>query len=366
MLKKILIILAIIIGLIIILGAITAYYFKPSENQILDFIKKNPDKVAIKLVRNDTILAQRNTTKLMPLASTVKILLAIEYAEQSAKGIINPDEEIPLEELDKFYIPNTDGGAHPGWLKSVEDKISDDKVAIRDIAKGMIRFSSNANTEWLGKKLGLENINNRLDSLGVTDHSKFYYIVSALFVGKEKFPESTGEVLEEQLKNLSLEEYIETTNQVHNKLLIDTTYKKDIGDLDLNIQRIWSDNLPGSTVEEYVGIMKKINSRTYFSARTHEYLNEVMESIMENPANQKWLAHSGMKGGSTAFVLTKALYATDKKGNKTELAYFFNDLGILENQMLQLSMNTFELKILTDKEFRDKVENELNIKKLKN
>jgi len=129
--------------------------------------------------------------------------------------------------------------------------------------------------------------------------------------------------------------------------LLDLTYKNEIGELGLNIQKVWSDNLPGSTVEEYVGIMKKINSRTYFSSSTQKYLDEVMEVLLENPANRQWLEHAGMKGGSTAFVLTKALYAS------------VDNLGPLENARLQRSMNEFELKILTDEVFRRKVENEL-------
>ncbi|PIO47868.1 MAG: hypothetical protein CMR00_07690 [[Chlorobium] sp. 445] len=66
-----------------------------------------------------------------------------------------------------------------------------------------------------------------------------------------------------------------------------------------------------------------------------------------------------MKGGSTPFVLTKALYATDKKGNKTELAYFLNDLNMIEMVNLLVSANEFELKILTNREFRDKIKAEL-------
>lgn len=359
MLKKILIILGIIIGLVVLLGAIGAYYFKPNKNLVLNFIQENPDKTAIKLVQNDTVLVEISPDKMMPLASTTKIIIAIEYAEQAAKGQINPDETILISELNKYYILNTDGGAHPSWLKTVKDEIQDDRISIREIAKGMIAFSSNANTEWLCERLGLENINNRLDSLGIKKHSDIYYIVSALFIGKEKFPELENKDLEAELKKLTIDEYIQTADIIHGKLQQDSTYKKDVGDLGMNIQRIWSDNLPSSTVQEYVDIVEKINSRTYFGKETQLYLDEVMEFLLENPANQQWLEHSGMKGGSTAFVLTKALYATDKKGNKTELAYFMNDLGFLENIRLQMSMNKFELKILTDKEFRIKVQNEL-------
>jgi D-alanyl-D-alanine carboxypeptidase len=41
---------------------------------------------------------------MMPLASTVKIIIAIEYAEQAAQGQINPDEKISLSELNCHII----------------------------------------------------------------------------------------------------------------------------------------------------------------------------------------------------------------------------------------------------------------------
>ncbi len=359
MLKKILIGLGIIVGLIVLIFAMSVYYLLPNENKVLNFIINNPARASILLFRNDTIFASQNVDKVMPLASTVKIILAIEYAEQSANGQLNPDELIPLSDLDKFYVPNTDGDAHKSWLESIKDKISDDKISIREISKGMIKFSSNANTEWLLNRLGIENVNNRLDSLGLKNHTEIYNIVSALFVGKELFPDLKGKELQKKLTELKQSEYIAATNRIHQKLLVDSLYKKNIGDLGMDIQKIWSDRLPSSTVEDYASMMKKINSRNYFSENAQKYLDEVMEYILENPANKKWLEHCGMKGGSTAFVLTKALYATDKKGNKTEMAYFLNDLTILEMTRLRMSMNEFELQILANKEFREKVKIEL-------
>lgn len=360
MLAKIFLGLGILVGIIVLLGAFGVYYFLPSEDKVLNFIKSNPEKASILLVRNDTILASRNIYKVMPLASTVKIIIAIEYAEQSANRQINPDELIPLSELDKFYVPNTDGDAHSSWMQSIQDKIIDDKISIREISKGMIKFSSNANTEWLLNKLGIENVNNRLDSLGLKNHTEIYNIVSALFVGKELFRGLKGKELQKKLMKLNQNEYIQATKVIHQKLIIDTLYKKDIGELGMEIQKIWSDRLPSSTVADYVTIMKKINNRNYFSQKVQNYLDEVMEYILEDPANKEWLEHSGMKGGSTAFVLTNALYATDKKGNKTEMACFLNNLTVLEMTRLQMSMNEFELCILTNRGFREKVKKELN------
>ncbi len=340
-------------------GAIALDCFKPDENVVFDFIKDNPDRSAIQLFRNDTLIAEINPDKSMPLASTVKVIVAIEYAVQSSKGRIDPDEEVSIDELSRFHVPNTDGGAHSDWLESAKGEINDNKISIREIARGMIIHSSNANTEWLTDRLGLDNINNRIDSLGIKDHSKFYYLVSSLFVGKERFPDSKGEELERKIRSLSPDDYMETTNTIHSRLLNDPDYKNDLGYFGTDIQRVWSDNLPGSTVREYAGIMKKLNSRTYFDPETRQYLDEVMKAPTEDPAIKERFKYAGMKGGSTPFVSTKALYATDKDGNTTELAYFFNDLNLLESTRLRSSKSKFELAILTSEEFRNRIKNEL-------
>jgi D-alanyl-D-alanine carboxypeptidase len=331
---------------------------KDKESRFISFMKDNPDKIAITLIRNDSVIVDVNSSKIMPLASTVKILVAIEYAEQAASGKINPDEVIDKKDLNIYYVPKTDGGAHPRWLEKLENK----PITLREVAKGMIQYSSNANTEYLCHLLGLENINRQREKLGLKNHTEVHYIVSALFVSKELFPATKDKEIFDKLKEVPIDEYIATTVRIHDKLNNDSIYKDGLGKLSLDVQRNWSDNLPASTTTDYVSIMKKLNSKSYFSKDVTGYLDELLEQIMENPANQSWLVHSGTKGGSTAFVLTKALYATDKKGNTTEIAYFFNDLKILENVQLQLNLNDFELSVLSKPQFVEKLVKELNNK----
>lgn len=348
-------ILGVLTGLVIVIIICLYFYYRPDANRVLDFIRKNPTKASILLIRNDDIIAQKNIDKLMPLASTVKIIIAIEYAEQCSNATLDPDELVSFAELDRFYIPKTDGDAHPNWIKSLGGQTTSDQVSIREIAKGMIRFSSNANTEWLLNRLGREHVNERLVKLGIRNHTKIYNSDAALFIGKELFPHLKGKELATAVSKLDTKEYLEAADTIHQKLLLDATYKSSLGDLSIELQKVWSDNLSASTVSEYAALMKKFNSKTYFGAKTQAYLDEVLEALMENPANRSWLKHCGMKGGSTLFVLTKALYATDKNGNKTELAYFFNDLSILQSVRLTRSLNAFELKILSDKNFVDRI-----------
>lgn len=310
---------------------------------IAEFIKNNPDKSAIYLVQDGKVLTDINADRKSPLASTVKIIVAIEYAVQSASGNINPSSLVDTAELDKYYIPNTDGDAHPTWLEYMQKRtrIKNGKVTLEEVAKGMIDFSSNANTEYLLDLLSVDNVNKRLQQLGLENHDKLYYLVGSLgsINGKEAA----------DIENMSMEEYIARSYEEHDKLKTDPGYKNAIQELSLEAQKVWSDRLPAATPKEYVSLLQKINSRTYFDEAIQKHLAVVMERLMDNPANQQWLKHAGMKGGSTLWVLTKAIYATTTTGETTELAYFFNNLKMQDVDKLGMNMNSFELAILTNR-----------------
>ena len=49
-----------------------------------------------------------------------KIVIAVEFAKQVSEGKISRDEQISLQELEKYYVKNTDGGAHPTWLEDAK------------------------------------------------------------------------------------------------------------------------------------------------------------------------------------------------------------------------------------------------------
>ncbi len=327
-------------------------------DSLLDFISKNKTRSALYLVQNDTVMAQLNKDKLMPLASTVKIMVALEFAKQAAKNIFDENSLVSLKELDKFYLPNTDGGAHPSWINYEKAKghIRGDSVALINVARGMIMFSSNANTEYLMGLLGMDNVKNNIQLLGIKQHTSIYPMVSSLFMYQNP-RKKTEESILKSIRKLSDEEYSRYIYDMHKALKYDTVLKSKFRpqDLSFKMQKLWSDRLPASTVKEYAHICNVINNRRYFDEATYTILSVILESIMESPANKEWLQHAGMKGGSTMWVLTKALYATTKKGERIEMAYFFNDLTNAENTRLQKWMNTFELNILQNASFRKKM-----------
>ena len=333
----------------------TLLYSQNNADSLLNFIKENKTRSSLFLRKNDTIIAQLNEDRLMPLASTVKIIVAIEFAKQAAHNVFDKNEKVPLSEIDKYYIPNTDGGAHPRWINYERNlgNIINDSVRLIDVARGMIIFSSNANTEYLMDMLGFDNITNNLQLLGLKKHTPIYPLVSSLFLYQNPRKLNEDKIIR-VIQKLSDEDYAKAAFLIHRELKNDSNYKKKFRpqDLTLKMQREWSDRLPSSTTKEYVQLCSILNNRKYFDDNTYAVLAEVLETLMEVPANKTWLLHAGMKGGSTIFVLTKALYATLKNGTKIEMAYFFNDLTGEENVRLQKWMNDFEIKVLTDESFR--------------
>jgi D-alanyl-D-alanine carboxypeptidase len=331
-----------------------------NADDLLNFIKQNKNRASLYITENDSVIAAVNENKMMPLASTFKIIVAIEFAKQVAKQTVKATDMIALTELNRYYLPNTDGDAHPNWLAYEKSKkhLINDSVQLLDVARGMIMFSSNANTEYLMEVLGLDNINKNIATLGLKKHDVIFPIVGSLFMYQNPKKSSEKSILK-GIKSLSEEQYCRFIYDMHKALTYDTILKNKYRneDFSLKLQKLWSDKLPNSTTKDYVRLCSILNNRTYFDDETYDILSSVLETIMENPANKQWLKHAGMKGGSTAWVLTKAIYGTTKKGKRIEMAYFFNDLTPQENTKLQGLMNTFELNVLSNDEYRKKVTN---------
>ena len=328
------------------------------EDSMLNFIAKNPERASLHLVVNDTIVAALRENRKMPLASTMKLIVALEFAKQSAAGLVDTAKMVPLRDLDRYYIPLTDGNAHTQWLRyeKLRDHVKNDSIALIHVARGMMMFSSNANTDYLLQILGVENVQSNVSLLGLKQHDAIFPPVASLFLYQNPKNKKESDILR-GIKSLSDNDYVKYILTIQKALAHSDELKKTfrLQDLTVPIQKMWSDRLPSSTAREYTQLANILNNRKYFSAATYTIFSRVTETIMENPANAGWLKHAGMKGGSTAWVLTKCIYATDANDNRIELAYFFNNLDTAEQTRLHKWMNDFERAVIANALFRNKL-----------
>ncbi|WP_375448000.1 serine hydrolase [uncultured Fibrella sp.] len=334
---------------LLLLASHLGYTQSPVADLVVDFLRNNPTRSALYVIRNDTVLISQRPDQKMPLASAVKTIIAIEFARQAVAGKLDPAERVPLADLDLYYLPNTDGNAHPGWKQQLERQnlIVNETVPLLEVAKGMIQFSSNANTEYLLDRLGIDAVNANLKTLNLPNHDTIYPIVSALFLYSASPADSAKAIT--TARGLSAKSYAARCLAIHNRLKLDRdgAYKKAFIFPAMSLQKVWSDRLPGSTVREYASIMQKISSRSYFPPAVQTVLDSIMEwPFTVNPGNKDVYAHIGMKGGSTAFVLTNAFYAETLKGNRVSAAVFFNNLTPAEFDMLSKQLNSITLRCI--------------------
>ncbi len=341
-------------GLMILLAGLTAG--AQNMDELVLFIKQHPQKASIYLIENGQATIDLNSGQVMPLASAAKTMIAISFAKQVAAKKISPDTKVAVQDLAKYYIPNTDGQAHPNWLKSI-GKSATDSVTLLQVAKGMIRFSSNANTEYLQDLLGLANINNTMASLPLKSHQPLYYFTAGATMATLRPTGKSNEEWIKELRDLSSAAYHQKCEEAHRKLKTDPNYVKQFSfeRLPLSVQKVWSDRLVGSTTYDYAQLMQKILGGRFFEPGVQSVLESIMEWPMDYPGNKAVFNHLGQKGGSTAFVLTDAFYAEAKNGTQIACAFFFNDLDANESAMVNKYFGNFEASILTDSDFRKKL-----------
>lgn len=355
----------IIYGATILVIGIAAYsVFRDNPDYVLDHLKDFPETTSLYVAENGEELITYQSDVVRPLASTVKILIAVEYAMQAEEGILNKESYVPLDELMKFYYEGTDGNAHETWLKAMEDegKIVNNEITLHDVAKGMITYSSNANTDYLIHVLGIDSINERAQSLGLTRQEKIYPLVGALLIPDYlKNNEEDENKLIEELEKMPMEMYRETAEELSRQMKDGTiNIEERTFGMPLDIQRVWSDRLIGASANEY-GRLLAIISNNELPTVAAQTVRDLLEWPMEvNEGNHERFIHLGAKGGSTAFILNDAMYAEDHNDNKIEIVILTNDLNIWQQILLSHNLNSFESKLLGNKDYRQEVKKELS------
>ncbi|SDK01390.1 D-alanyl-D-alanine carboxypeptidase [Jeotgalicoccus aerolatus] len=355
----------IIYGAIILVIGIAGYFvFRDNPDYVLKHLKDYPESSSLYVAENEKELITYQSDVVRPLASTVKILIAVEYAMQVDEGILNKDNYVSLDKINKFYYEGTDGNAHESWLKAMQDegKIVNNEIILHDVAKGMITYSSNANTDYLIHVLGIDSINEQAQSLGLTSHEEIYPLVGSLLIPDYlKNNEKDENKLIEELEKMPMEMYRETAEELSQQMKDGTFNVEDhTFDMSLDVQRVWSDRLIGASANDY-GRLLGIISNDELPTGANQIVRDLLEWPMEvNEANQERFSHLGAKGGSTAFILNDAMYAEENNGNKVEIVLLTNDLNIWQQIRLSHNLNSFESKLIGDKSYRQRVQKELS------
>ncbi|MGB7363474.1 MAG: serine hydrolase [Rhodococcus sp. (in: high G+C Gram-positive bacteria)] len=131
----------------------------------IGFAAAHKESVAFSFDDGRGTVASHRADRDQPLASAVKVVHLAAYAQAVTAGTLDPDEQIPIIDWQRWYAPGTDGGAHIAALDRLgiaNDGTSplDPAATVRldDMVTAMVRESDNGVPDYLRHRLGDDSL----------------------------------------------------------------------------------------------------------------------------------------------------------------------------------------------------------------
>lgn len=273
----------------------------------------------------------------MPLASAVKVIHLVAYAQAVQGGELNPEMTVPLAELERYYLPHSDLNAHRRAVEALSDegRVSGEPPAVllEDVPRMMIEYSSNAATDYLHQLLGQERIERTILDLGLTSHS-----APCPFLGQFLLMGAGGNDLE-QVSSLirDPERYSREVWRIAQQYAADGDAREEPGGWQrrgrrpsLAAQALFSEGLNArASAGDYARLMALIANNQIAPWEQNVRIRRYLEWPTHIPANQETLAWLGYKGGTLPGVLTAAYYAQPwDRAQPVVAAVFFHDIPL--------------------------------------
>lgn len=333
----------------------------------------NPDGTPV-----EASMVAHNADEPFVLASTIKIVVLGAYAREVDAGRLDPDQPILLSEWERFYIPNTDGGAHPAALDALQIPHSNGfaadptrTVTLDQVANAMIRFSDNAATDVLLYQVGQDAITATMNE-ATMDQQEPPVPLSGLFLLFQNHEQPTlTESRLAELMALPRAELLEQAQALGDKVQSDNEWYQ--------AERAWrmAENptipvraqvdvvilTPRGSARDYASIMGQVATDTFISPDVTAIMRRHLEWPMQFEGNQAAFTALGSKGGSLPGILTGATYFITKEGDfggqPRVVALFMNDMPF--SAWLTLSANfvqqEFEREVAVNQIFAERVRN---------
>ena len=276
-----------------------------------------------------------NADNPLPLASVVKVIHLVAYANAVELGELDPAAVVPLSELERYYLPNSDLGSHP---RAIAALVADDRVfgqppsiLLEDVPRMMMEYSSNAATDYLHMLLGQERIEATALALGMTHHT-----APCPFLGQFLLMGSRDEGLAPILDLIeNPQQYSRSVMALTEQYSEDDAYRE--GSLawqgrnrrpSIEAQKLFSGQLNAhGSARDYANLMARIALNAIGPWEESVRVRRYMEWPTHFPVNQERLAWLGYKGGSLPGVLTVVYYAQPwDTVQPVVVALFFHDL----------------------------------------
>lgn len=344
---------------IIVMTSFLIYQIHKQKKDFAKLILENPATTSVAaytiddkgdLVDDGNAIFQNADTPLVT-ASMMKLVVLTAYENAVAKGELDPNELVKIVDLERYYLPKTDGNAHINGLASLKIKTDDlgfalDQkavIALDEIARIMIHYSGNAETDYLIQRLGYEKVNS---IAGMQHHAPIHSILGiSLAMMDHERPLAEGDLLQQLIRDVERENY-QYFDQLVDLYLNDPNwrarqieYMRSDGYITAANALGWEGQVragqlfPKGTAREYTQLMAKVSSGQMISQEVSSLMQKKLETIPADwPLRTFFFRRYGSKDGLTAGLINLATYGVPKNGGmagKTRIVVIMtNDLPI--------------------------------------
>lgn len=273
----------------------------------------------------------------MPLASVSKVITLVAYAEAVAAGELDPLSTITLAELENYYLPNFDLGAHPRAVRELQEagRVFGDPPAVllEQLPWMMIRHSSNAASDYLHLLLGQAVMEETAVTLNLTQQTApctflGQFLIMGNHLNGSSFDNVTRYVQNSALYAQDVTLLAEAYTQDADFRAAEQAWRAQRRTVPFTVQAAFTDALNAhGTPQEYAALMARIAMNDLSSGESSFLARRALEWPMQFPDNQEKFSNLGYKNGSLPGVLN-VLYYAYPLGETTPLviALFFHDL----------------------------------------
>lgn len=318
------------IGLAMAAFLLTSYFRYTSASAVRAYLDQNPTETAIACFdpAHPESGLYRNAQAAFPLASTFKLVLLAAYAEETAAGRLDPRERIPVSELERFYLPGTDGGAHDEFLKT---QAGATQLELDTVVDGLVSYSSNAAADYLLSRLAAVDFPALYMRLGLEQTDQpFSYLGLYLFIKNHE----TGPYAEEELTPAEL---LAEQARLANLFVNDPAWRAaevsfisqptNVAPLYLQKQVIALAGMRGSAHDLAHILLAAYGADSPLPAEARAILREKLEwPVRLHPENRATFQILAAKSGAWPGVLTSAWYAEPLIGEPRVLVVLYRNL----------------------------------------
>ncbi|WP_370291555.1 serine hydrolase [Nocardioides sp.] len=272
-----------------------------TPDELLEWARTHPRQSAIVVLRagDRTPVISLGAHRRMPLASTRKVLILLAASEQVTTGRLRLTDRVPQAALDRWYLPGTDGGAHPAALAAYGDDWT-----VETALRAMIVQSDNAAADWVLDRVGGPRVVDRLTRrLGLHDQDPIWSLRGE-FLAWSSHPVRWLHSAPVQRQRLAT------------RLAAASRGPVDVALPTVRAQRRLALASVRGSMADWAQLMRRIDEGARAGDAAFELAERVLSWPLEDPANAEVLDFFATKGGALAGVVTEAT-AIRARGGRT-------------------------------------------------